>query len=76
MQQKEMNHDVSKFFSQGSSTEENQENSRIKEVANELYRRCQLHEAQFRDSQEHVNRLDIEQREAEYMAKEHYLCHQ
>ena len=47
-----MNHDVSKFFSQGSSTEENQENSRIKEVANELYRRCQLHEAQLRDSQE------------------------
>lgn len=70
LQQKEMNHDVSKFFPQGSSTEENQENSRIKEVANELYRRCQLHEAQFRDSQEHVNRLDIEQREAECMAKE------
>ena len=65
-----MNDDIFESVSQGGSGEETAENRRIHEVADELYRRCQLHEAQLRDGQEDVNRLEVEQRVAEQYAKE------
>ena len=65
-----MNDDIFESVSQRGSGEETAENRRIHEVADELYRRCQLHEAQLRDGQEDVNRLEVEQRVAEQYAKE------
>lgn len=65
-----MNDDIFESVSQGSSGEETAENLRIHEVADELRRRCQLYEAQLRDSQVDVNHLDVEQRVAEQYAKE------
>lgn len=50
-----MNYDISESVSQRGSGEETAENSRIHEVANELRRRCQLYEAQFRDGKSNVN---------------------
>ena len=47
-----------------------EENRRIQEVSDELRRRCQLYEAQLRDGQNDVTRLDIEQRVAEMYAKD------
>ena len=63
--QKNMNYDISESVSQRGSGEETAENSRIHEVANELRRRCQLYEAQFRDGKSNVNHLDVEQRVTE-----------
>ena len=68
-----MSYDISQSVSQGSSGEETAENCRILEVADELRRRCQLYEAQLRDSQGNVNHLDIEQRVAEQYAKENSI---
>jgi len=65
-----MSYDISQPVSQGSSGEETAENRRIHEIADELRRRCQLYEAQLRDSQDDVNHLEIEQRVAEQYAKE------
>ena len=65
-----MNYDISESVSQRGSGEETAENRRIYEVADELHRRCQLYEAQLRDSQDDVNHLDVEQRVAELYAKE------
>ena len=65
-----MNYDISESVSQRGSGEETAENRRINEIADELRRRCQLYEAQLRDSQGDVNHLDIEQRVAEQYAKE------
>lgn len=65
-----MNDDILESVSQGSSGEETAENSRIHEVADELRRRCQLYEAQLRDGQCNVSRLDVEQRVAEQYAKD------
>ena len=65
-----MNDDIFESVSQRGSGEETAENRRINEVADELRRRCQLYEAQLRDSQGDVNRLDIEQRVVEQYAKE------
>ena len=65
-----MNDDIFESVSQRGSGEETAENRRIHEVADELHRRCQLHEAQLRDSQSDVNHLEIEQRVAEQYAKE------
>ena len=65
-----MNYDISESVSQGSSGEETAENRRIHEIADELYRRCQLYEAQLRDGQGDVNRLEIEQRVAEQYAED------
>ncbi|MBR0077496.1 MAG: hypothetical protein IJP72_03750, partial [Bacteroidales bacterium] len=61
--------DLFESISQGGGFEETAENRRIHEIANELRRRCQLYEAQLRDSQGDVNHLDIEQRVAEQYAK-------
>ena len=65
-----MNDDIFESVSQRGRGEETAENSRIHEVADELRRRCQLYEAQFRDGQCNVSRLDVEQRVAEQYAKE------
>lgn len=65
-----MNDDIFESVSQGSSGEETAENRRIHEVADELNRRCQLYEAQLRDGQGDVNRLEVEQRMAEQYAKD------
>ena len=68
--QQNMNYDISESVSQRGSGEETAENRRIHEIADELHRRCQLYEAQLRDSQDDVNHLDVEQRVAELYAKE------
>ena len=65
-----MKDDIFESVSQRGSGEETAENRRIHEVADELRRRCQLYEAQFRDGQNDVNRLEVEQRVAEQYAKE------
>ena len=65
-----MKDDILESVSQRGSGEETAENSRILEVADELGRRCQLYEAQLRDGQNDVSRLDVEQRVAEQYAKE------
>jgi len=65
-----MNYDLSQSVSQRGSGEETAENRRILEVADELHRRCQLYEAQLRDSQNDVGRFEVEQRVAEQFAKE------
>ena len=63
-----MDYDISESVSQRGSGEETAENRRIREIADELRRRCQLYEAQLRDSQSDVNHLDVEQRVAELYA--------
>ena len=65
-----MNDDIFESVSQRGRGEETAENRRIYEIADELRRRCQLYEAQLRDGQVNVNRLDVEQRAAEQYAKE------
>ena len=65
-----MSDDISQSFSQRGRGEEIAENRRIYEVADELLRRSELYEAQLRDGQEHVSRLEAEQRVAEQYAKE------
>ena len=61
-----MTDDIFESVSQRVDGEETAENSRIREVAYELHRRCQLYEAQFRD----VSHFEIEQRVAELYARE------
>ena len=65
-----MSDDISQSVSQRGRGEEIAENRRIYEVSDELYRRCQLYEAQLRDGQENVSRFEAEQRVAEQYAKE------
>ena len=65
-----MSNDISESVSQGSYGAYDEENRRIQEVSDELRRCCQLHEAQLRDGQNDVSRLDVEQRVAEKYAKE------
>ena len=56
-----MNDDVLESVSQGGYGAYDEENRRIQEISDELQRLCQLHEAQLRDGQEHVSRLETEQ---------------
>ena len=65
-----MNDDIFESVSQRGRGAETAENRRIHEIADELHRRCQLYEAQLRDGQSDVNRLEVEQRVAEQYAKE------
>lgn len=65
-----MGHDLFKSVSQGSDRAQDEENRRIEEIANELERLCQLHEAQFGDGKANVNRNEIEFRLAEQFAKD------
>ena len=54
-----MEDDILQPVSQRGRREEIAENRRIYEISDELFRRSQLYEAQFRDGQEHVGRLEI-----------------
>ena len=65
-----MGHDLFKSVSQGSDRAQDEENRRIEEIANELERLCQVHEAQFGDGKANVNRNEIEFRLAEQFAKD------
>ena len=68
-----MAHDVFESISQRSRGAEDEENRRIQEIADELYRRCCLYEAQLREGQNNVRASEIEHRIAEDYAKEHGL---
>lgn len=68
-----MKYDLSESISQRSSGEKDAENHRIKEISNELRRRCQLYETEFGNGERHVNRFEAEQRVTEQFAKENDL---
>ena len=68
-----MKYDLSQPVSQRGCGEETPQNRRIRQVADELCRCCELYEAQLRDVEKDVNHLDIEQRVAEQYAKENGL---
>lgn len=68
-----MSHDIFQPIPQGIIGTQDAENRRIQAVADELLRRCQLHETQRGDCQPHVNSIDIEQRVTEAFAKEQGL---
>ena len=55
-----MSNDVPESVSQRGSGEETPQNRRIRQVADELCRRCELYEAQLRDGEKDVNHLDVE----------------
>jgi len=56
-----MNYDIPESVSQRGSGEETAENSRIREVADELRRRCQLYEEESGDGKRNGTRFEIEQ---------------
>ena len=60
-----MNHDIFQSVPQRGIGAQDAENSRIKAIADELRRRCELYEAQRRDSQPHVSLFEAEQRVTE-----------
>ena len=68
-----MTHDVFESISQRIRGAENEENRRIQEIADELHRRCCLHEAQLREGQNNVRSSEIERHIAEIYAEEHDL---
>ena len=65
-----MTDDIFEQISQGGGVEETAENRRIHEIADELRRRCQLYETQFRGGKENVIARETEQLIAEQYAKE------
>lgn len=65
-----MKYDLSESISQRSSGEKDAENHRIKEIADEIRRRCEVYETEPRDGQGNVNRFEAEQRVAEQFAKD------
>ena len=64
-----MNDDIFKSVSQGSNGAYDEENRRIREIADELQRLCRLHEKESRDGKGDGGRFEIEQRVAEQYAK-------
>lgn len=66
-----MRNDIFEPISQRSRGEEDAENRRIQEVADELYRRCCLYDAELRESKNNVRFSDIECHITESYAKEH-----
>ena len=56
-----MNHDLSQPIPQGVDGAQAAKNSRIRAIADELRRRCQLHEAELRVSESYVNSRQIEE---------------
>ena len=68
-----MNDDLFQSVPQGSIGAQDAENRRIKAIADELRRRCELYEAQRGDSQSHVTPFEAGQRVAELFAKENGL---
>lgn len=65
-----MKYDLSESISQRSSGEKDAENHRIKEIADELRRRCQLYEEESRNGKSNVTHFEIEQRIVEKYAKD------
>jgi len=65
-----MKYDLSESISQRSSGEKDAENHRIKEIADEIRRRCEVYEKESRNSQDHVNHFEAEQRVTEQFAKD------
>lgn len=68
-----MDNDVFEPISQRSRGAEGEENCRIKEIADELYRRCCLYEEELREGQNNVRPSEVERRIAEAYAKEQNL---
>ena len=68
-----MAYDISKSIPQGGDGAYDEENSRIREISDELQRLCRLHEAQPRNSQKDGSRFEVEQRAAEEFAKQNGL---
>jgi len=68
-----MSHDIPQSVPQGSIGAQDAENCRVGAIADELYRLCELYEAQRGDSQQDVSRFEAEQRATEVFAKEHGL---
>ena len=64
-----MDYDIPKSVSQGGDGAQDAENCRIAKIADELRRRCQLHETQSGTGQADVTPHEREQRMAEQMAK-------
>ena len=54
-----MGDDIFESISQGIDGTYDEENRRIKEIANEFQKLCRLHEAQLRDGKENVNSYEI-----------------
>lgn len=65
-----MDNDVFEPISQRSRGAEGEENCRIKEVADELYRRCCLYEEELREGKDDVRPSEVERRIAEAYAQE------
>lgn len=65
-----MDNDVFEQISQRSRRAEVEENRRIQEIADELYRRCCLYEEELRESKNNVRLSEIERRIAETYAME------
>ena len=55
-----MSHDISQSVPQGSLGAQDAENSKVGAIADELYRLCQLYEAQRRDCQQDVDHFEAE----------------
>lgn len=68
-----MNNDVFEPISQRSRGAEGEENCRIKEIADELYRRCCLYEEKLREGKDHVRPTEVERLIAEGYAQENGL---
>lgn len=64
-----MSNDIPEPVSQGSNGADDTENSRIREIANELHRLLSPHDAELREGKADGSRFDIEQRVAEQYAK-------
>ena len=64
-----MSNDILKSVSQGSNGAYDEENRRIREIADELQRLCRLHEKESRDGKDDGGSFEIEQRVAEQYAK-------
>ena len=64
-----MDYDIPESIPQGSDGAQEAENRRISEIADELSRLCRIHEAQPRTGKADVTPFEIEQREAEQLAK-------
>ena len=68
-----MKYDLSESISQRSSGEKDAENHRIKEISDEIRRRCQVYETESRNGQDNVNHFEAEQRIAEQFAKDNNI---
>ena len=65
-----MMHEILESISQRIRRTEVEENRRIQEIANELYRRCCLYDGQFREGQGNARTTEVERHVTESYAKE------